>query len=269
MRHITRRDAISLGAAATASAVVPVAVCSPQDDRKQSYSKVDFPHHEPKYVQEVVRFSHFNLDAVREIVEARPALAKSAWDWGFGDWESALGAASHMGNREIAQLLIKHGARPNLFTFAMLGNLEVVRATIKANPGIQRIYGPHCISLLNHARAGGEESLKVVEYLETLGDADPRLKNDEIDEADIKRIVGTYQLSGSQDDRYKLQESRGRIVFKWGEEFGRTLFHQGELEFCPAGAPSVRFRFSSLENETTILSIIDGKHTFEFGRVDG
>jgi hypothetical protein len=34
-------------------------------------------------------------------------LARAAWDWGFGDWETALGAASHMGSRPI---------RPDQFT---------------------------------------------------------------------------------------------------------------------------------------------------------
>ena len=45
-------------------------------------------------------------------VDARPSLAKAAWDWGFEDWEDPLGAASHVGNHEIAEYLIGHGARP-------------------------------------------------------------------------------------------------------------------------------------------------------------
>ena len=56
--------------------------------------------------------AHGNVRRVRELVEDRPSLAKASWDWGFGDWEDALGAASHMGNREIAEYLIGHGARP-------------------------------------------------------------------------------------------------------------------------------------------------------------
>ncbi|MCH8004828.1 MAG: ankyrin repeat domain-containing protein, partial [Planctomycetes bacterium] len=45
-------------------------------------------------MEEVVRYSHFDIDAVHELITDRPALAKASWDWGFGDWESALGAAS-------------------------------------------------------------------------------------------------------------------------------------------------------------------------------
>ena len=61
-----------------------------------------FPAHPPELVREMVIVAHFDLQRVRELVEARPALARAAMDWGFGDWEDALGAASHMGNRAIA-----------------------------------------------------------------------------------------------------------------------------------------------------------------------
>src|SRR5262245_26523970 len=125
-----------------------------------------FPAQPPELVQEVVRVSHFDPARVRELVEKSPALARAAWDWGYGDWESALGAASHVGNREIAEILIAHGARPDLFTAAMLGQLDTVRAFVAASPGIQKTRGPHGITLLAHARAGGEKALPVLRYLE-------------------------------------------------------------------------------------------------------
>src|ERR1051325_6317119 len=114
-----------------------------------------FPAHPPELVREMVIVSHFNLKRVKEIVEAHPALARAAQDWGFGDWETALGAASHMGNRPIAEYLIANGARPTLFSATMLGQLDVVKAFIAAQPGGQRIRGPHSISLLAHAKYGG------------------------------------------------------------------------------------------------------------------
>lgn len=110
---------------------------------------------------------------MRRLVSERPALATAAWDWGFGDWETALGAASHTGRRDIAELLMSHGARPTVFTLAMLGDVDAVRAIVRGRPGTQRITGPHGLSLLHHARAGGEAAA-VVAFLETLGDADPR-----------------------------------------------------------------------------------------------
>jgi hypothetical protein len=50
----------------------------------------------------MVGASHGNLARVNELVLAHPALANAAWDWGFGDWETAIGAASHVGNKQIA-----------------------------------------------------------------------------------------------------------------------------------------------------------------------
>src|ERR1700751_3681955 len=65
-----------------------------------------FPTQSAELAREMVRVSHFDLKRVQQLVEAQPSLARAAWDWGFGDWETALGAASHMGNRPIAEYLI-------------------------------------------------------------------------------------------------------------------------------------------------------------------
>lgn len=83
----------------------------------------DYPTQEPEMVQEMVVVAHGNVARVKELVARHQTLAKAAWDWGFGDWEDALGAASHVGNREIAELLLANGARPTIFSAAMLGQL--------------------------------------------------------------------------------------------------------------------------------------------------
>src|SRR5215472_11130809 len=93
-----------------------------------------FPSQPPEMVKEMVTVAHGNVKRVRELVEAHPSLAKAAWDWGFGDWEDALGAASHVGNREIAEYLIAKGAHPTLFSAAMLGHLDTVKSFIAAQP---------------------------------------------------------------------------------------------------------------------------------------
>src|SRR5437762_9154379 len=150
-----------------------------------------FPSHPPELVREMVTVAHFNLSRVKELVEAQPSLARAAWDWGFGDWETAIGAASHMGNRPIAEYLISKGARPSLFSAAMLGQLEVVKAFVAAQPGVQRIAGPHSISLLAHAKAGGEVARPVLEFLKTLGDAD-KSPDAPLSEEARNAILGTY-----------------------------------------------------------------------------
>jgi hypothetical protein len=193
----------------------------------------------------VVSKSHFDLDAVRRLVEPRPELARAAWDWGFGDWESALGAASHTGRREIAEFLIASGARPDLFTFAMLGDLDAVRAVVAARPGIQGQPGPHGLTLLSHARAGGEPARGVVAFLEELGGADPEPFDLPLDAAEQSLLLGSYAFGAGVDDRFVVAlDARDRLSLRRGEDgVSRALFHQGDWEFHPAGAPSARVRF--------------------------
>src|SRR5215471_963135 len=104
-----------------------------------------YPTQPPELVQEMVVVAHGNIARVRELVTRQPTLAKATWDWGFGDWETALGAASHVGNREIATILLEHGAHATIFSAAMLGQLDVVKGFIAASPALARTRGPHSI----------------------------------------------------------------------------------------------------------------------------
>jgi hypothetical protein len=121
---------------------------------------------DPTQVQAFVGNAHGDLDAVRVALDAEPLLANAAWDWGGGDWESALGAAAHMGRRDIAELLLEHGARLDIFAAAMLGDVEVVRAILAAHPESRNATGPHGIPLRAHAEAGGEQALPVLAVLD-------------------------------------------------------------------------------------------------------
>ena len=118
-------------------------------------------------VQEFVGKSHADLDGIKELLLREPALINSAWDWGGGDWETGLGAAAHMGRRDIATYLLQHGARLDLFAAAMLGNLDIVRTTLEAYPDAMDTPGPHGIPLIAHALAGGNDAIEVYEYLKT------------------------------------------------------------------------------------------------------
>ena len=123
------------------------------------------PAIESSLVQDFVGNAHGNLDRVKELLVLEPALINSGWDWGGGDFETALGAAAHMGRRDIALYLLESGARLDLFTAAMLGNLDIVRSTIEAFPEAIHVLGPHGIPLIAHAQAGGNQAAPVYEYL--------------------------------------------------------------------------------------------------------
>jgi hypothetical protein len=124
------------------------------------------PPLDPELVQSFVANAHADLDAIRKLLESEPALVNAAWDWGGGDWETGLGAAAHMGRRDIALYLLDRGARLDVFAAAMLGETEIVRSVLSAFPELRDARGPHGIPLLEHARAGGEDARAVVELLE-------------------------------------------------------------------------------------------------------
>ena len=125
------------------------------------------PQLDPSKVQAFVANAHGDLETVRSLLAEEPRLVNASWDWGGGDWETGLGAAAHMGRRDVALVLLENGARLDLFAAAMLGNVDVVRATLAAFPAMRDELGPHGIPLIEHARAGGDDARAVLELLET------------------------------------------------------------------------------------------------------
>lgn len=119
-------------------------------------------------VKEFVVAAHGDLDKTRTLLEANPQLLNATWDWGGGDFESAIGGAGHMGRKDIAEYLLGQGARMDIFVATMLGKLEVVKATLTAYPNLKNSLGPHKIPLLVHAEKGGDDAKAVLEYLKSL-----------------------------------------------------------------------------------------------------
>jgi hypothetical protein len=222
-----------------------------------------FPTQAPELVREMVTVSHFNLKRVQELVDEHPSVARAAWDWGFGDWETALGAASHMGNRPIAEYLISKGARPSLFSAAMFGQLDVVKAFIAAHPGVQRIRGPHGLSLLAHAKSGGQAARSVADFLQSLGDADADLPAP-LSDAETNALPGTYifgsgatqQIDVTFDKRQGPMTMYSPLTWTRKGSMGRPLVRVSERVFYPAGAPSVRIRFVE-DKEGVLMSVED------------
>jgi hypothetical protein len=210
-----------------------------------------FPMQPSEMVKEMVIVSHGKFDRVRELVEAHPALSKAAWDWGYGDWEAAIDAASHVGNRQIAEYLLTRGARPTLFSAAMLGQLDVVKAFIAANPGIQRCPGPHSISLLAHAKNGGPAAKDVYQYLESLGDAGTP-SSAPLSEAELQKLAGSYSFGSGPRDRMEVKNERGQLSLTREGGIARGLVHLGENTFHPAGASAVRVIFTPTPDAVTL-----------------
>src|SRR6476469_10900521 len=148
-------------------------VSSPAPTASPSAKDVpDFPEHDPQIerarVKRFVIAGHFNLEAVKEMLAADPNLINGAIDWGNGDFETALGGASHMGRRDIAEFLLEHNARMDVFAATMLGKLDIVKAAVAVFPNLIKVPGPHGIPLLAHAEKGGEQAKAVLEFLRPL-----------------------------------------------------------------------------------------------------
>jgi len=110
-------------------------------------------------VRDFVIAGHGKLDRTRELLEQQPALINATWDWGGGDWETALGGASHMGNKPIAEFLLAHGARMDVFCATMMGKIEIVKAFLADDPTVIDLKGPHGIPLIRHAKAGQQDAI--------------------------------------------------------------------------------------------------------------
>ena len=132
----------------------------------------DFPEHHPQFdrprVKRFVIAGHGNLAAVKAMLADEPNLINGAVDWGSGDFETALGGASHMGRRDIAEFLLENNARMDIFAATMLGKIDIVKAAVAAFPNIVHVPGPHGIPLIVHAEKGGPAARDVLEFLRPL-----------------------------------------------------------------------------------------------------
>ena len=105
---------------------------------------------------------------VKALVNLEPGLVNAVMNWGGDDWESGLGAAAHTGNRDIVVWLLERGARMDIYAAAMLGELDIVKSMLAAQPNAVNEPGPHGIPLIHHARMGKEQAEDVLHYLQSI-----------------------------------------------------------------------------------------------------
>lgn len=269
---LSRRSLIKTSIIGLAGISIPLYSRAARHIDIPSGRKIDVPDQYPsisdEIVEEVVGASHFNFNRVKELVDKRPELARATWDWGFGDFESALGAASHVGRRDIVQYLISKGARPNLFTFASLGAFEVVKNMIEFSPGLQRTEGPHGISLLRHAEAALrmeddmsaseiDNAKKLIDYLVALGDAKGQ-EYLEMDEEAKKKYLGDYKYGLGDADGFSVKlETFGRLALGRLGAYGGALLRVDENKFIYNGAPSTSVTFQWEKGNVISLTVIE------------
>lgn len=272
-RHFVRSSVFGILAVSTTTAACAKSINTPvQTSYKEAKSEEEsklfyrYPSLNDESVSAVVGAAHTKLDKVKELVNNRPELANAAWDWGFGDWESAIGAAAHMGRKDIADFLMSHGARPDHFTFAMLGELDALKAMIAARPALSKVPGPHGIPLLQHAKhrlwhkdittEDTEKVNKTIAYLESLGDADITTKSIEMEDTEKEMYVGEYRFGDKVEEIFEVTlNNRKMLSIGKRKTFGRSLNKISSHTFTPGGAPSVQIRFT-VENGQAVSLVI-------------
>jgi ankyrin repeat protein len=110
---------------------------------------------EQAVVEELVGNAHGNLVRVRELLDAHPAALNLRAPWN----ETAVEAATQMGNKPILELLIARGAPVDFFTACVLGRVEQVSAELEHDPGRANARGVHELPALYFAAIGGRKAI--------------------------------------------------------------------------------------------------------------
>src|SRR6476659_10012492 len=104
-------------------------------------------------IEPFVIAAHGDFDKVQELYAAHPEMLNVPWAR-FD--ETALAAASHMGNRPIAEFLLSAGAPLTVCTAAMLGMRDDVERFIDEDPSLANARGAHGIPIMFHAAMSGD-----------------------------------------------------------------------------------------------------------------
>ncbi len=107
-------------------------------------------------IEEFVVAAHGNPARVRAMHAQHPGLLNQPWAK-FD--ETALQAAAHMGQREVAEYLLAAGAPPTICSAAMLGRTAEVADWLAADPALARARGAHGIAVLYHAALSGQTAI--------------------------------------------------------------------------------------------------------------
>jgi uncharacterized protein len=106
---------------------------------------------------------HGNFEKVKTMLEANQDLLEVKHPWSETDHESALQAASHVGNAAIVTHLLSQGAKPEITTSAVLGDLPAIKTFLASDSSLIGATGGHGISLLTHGVISGDPA--IVDFL--------------------------------------------------------------------------------------------------------
>jgi hypothetical protein len=164
---LSRKKFLAFGSIAFTGLLTKTTALHSQTDKPPALDK--------DLVKDFVIAGHGNFDKTKQMLQEHPSLLYATWDWGGGDFETALEGAGHVGNKEIAHYLIGLGARTNMFVLTMLGKTAIVKPFLEQFPTFVFAKGPHGLTLLHHAQKGGEDSKELLAYLAEKGLKDSKI----------------------------------------------------------------------------------------------
>ena len=194
----------------------------------------------PELVLDFVRSGHTDLSRTRKLLEQEKRLIRAAWEWAPGDFETAIEGASHTGSLEIVEYLLEQGATYSVFTAAALGDLLTIQTILKKQPALIKSTGPHGLTLLDHALAGGKRSEKAASLLKEKGaTTSAEMLDLEIPEQLRNFAVGKYSLKAENRNLdFEISSTRGQLFVEADGRATRRLLYQGQYRFVLEGTPA-------------------------------
>ena len=129
---------------------------------KPSWKK---PQMDRLFVQDFLIFAHMDLEMVKKRLDKEPKLSTPSWT-GAAETGKPASAGRPLGRRDIANLL-QGGANRHIAPRCS-ASLEAVRAFLAARAQTDRRPGAPRFHLHFHAQVGGNDSEKVLDYLQSI-----------------------------------------------------------------------------------------------------
>jgi ankyrin repeat protein len=176
------------------------------------------PEVEQAVVEELVGNAHGNFARVRELLDQHPDALNMRAPWN----ETAVEAATQMGNRPILDLLIERGAPVDFFTASVLGRIDQVAHELAADPGLANARGVHELPALYFAAIGGSREVAGL-LLDAGADVNARSESAApIHGAVMGGSAEMIQLLLERGADASLPEYNGRGARKLAEDMGRS-----------------------------------------------
>ncbi len=122
------------------------------DANGQAYQAPNFSNLSVPKRSQFVGASHRNIEEIRRLLKLDTQYAHAVATTN----EAAVEAGAHMGNHEIVNLLLDHGASYDVTTAVMRGDLKTLLDRLKAEPRLIHERGAHDFPLLWYPVIGGE-----------------------------------------------------------------------------------------------------------------